>query len=190
MVKKWKCSVCGYVQAGEEPPGLCPLCGADKSKFILLEQEKLNLLHDLVASLRVHSVAGHFPNGLIPALHIALLCYAVTGRSSFETTAVFLLALSLAVVPISMASGLYDWRRHYAHIHAKIFFKKIILAFALLLVGTAALWIRLSHPQLWEGAGSNLRSLYLVLLSLALVLVVLLGHYGGKLVFEWRKQRP
>lgn len=32
-MKKWKCSVCGYVHEGEEPPDKCPVCGADKSKF-------------------------------------------------------------------------------------------------------------------------------------------------------------
>lgn len=38
-MKKWKCSVCGYVHTGDEPPEKCPVCGADKSKFILMESE-------------------------------------------------------------------------------------------------------------------------------------------------------
>ncbi|MGD9211541.1 MAG: rubredoxin [Desulfobacteraceae bacterium] len=38
-MKKWKCTVCGYIHAGDEPPEKCPVCGADKSKFILLEPE-------------------------------------------------------------------------------------------------------------------------------------------------------
>jgi rubredoxin/uncharacterized membrane protein len=33
-MKKWECTVCGYIHAGEEPPEICPVCGADKSKFI------------------------------------------------------------------------------------------------------------------------------------------------------------
>ncbi len=36
-MKKWKCLVCGYIHTGEEPPEKCPVCGADKSQFILLE---------------------------------------------------------------------------------------------------------------------------------------------------------
>ncbi len=32
-MKKWKCTVCGYIHEGEEPPEKCPVCGADKSKF-------------------------------------------------------------------------------------------------------------------------------------------------------------
>jgi rubredoxin/uncharacterized membrane protein len=32
-MKKWRCTVCGYIHVGEEPPEKCPVCGADKSKF-------------------------------------------------------------------------------------------------------------------------------------------------------------
>lgn len=38
-MKKWKCTVCGYVHTGDEPPEKCPVCGADKSMFILLESD-------------------------------------------------------------------------------------------------------------------------------------------------------
>lgn len=37
--KKWKCSVCGYVHTGEEPPEKCPVCGADKSLFEPVAEE-------------------------------------------------------------------------------------------------------------------------------------------------------
>lgn len=32
-MKTWKCTVCGYIMQGEEPPDLCPVCGAEKSFF-------------------------------------------------------------------------------------------------------------------------------------------------------------
>jgi rubredoxin len=32
-MKKWKCTVCGYIHAGDAPPDKCPVCGADKSLF-------------------------------------------------------------------------------------------------------------------------------------------------------------
>ena len=34
MVKKWVCSVCGYVYDGENPPEQCPQCKAPASKFV------------------------------------------------------------------------------------------------------------------------------------------------------------
>ncbi len=36
-MKKWKCTVCGYIHTGEAPPDNCPICGAPKEKFVLLE---------------------------------------------------------------------------------------------------------------------------------------------------------
>ena len=32
-MKKWKCTVCGYIHVGDEPPDPCPVCGAPKEKF-------------------------------------------------------------------------------------------------------------------------------------------------------------
>ncbi len=32
-MKKWRCTVCGYVHEGDEAPDKCPVCGADKSLF-------------------------------------------------------------------------------------------------------------------------------------------------------------
>ncbi|MCD4817745.1 MAG: NADH peroxidase [Candidatus Cloacimonetes bacterium] len=34
-MKKWICTVCGYVHEGENPPEKCPQCGAAKEKFEL-----------------------------------------------------------------------------------------------------------------------------------------------------------
>ena len=39
IMKKWECTVCGYIHEGEEPPEFCPVCGAPKEAFILLEDD-------------------------------------------------------------------------------------------------------------------------------------------------------
>jgi rubrerythrin len=31
----WRCTVCGYLHQGKEPPAECPRCGADRYQFIL-----------------------------------------------------------------------------------------------------------------------------------------------------------
>ena len=36
-MKKWKCTMCGYIHEGEKPPGSCPVCGAHRFQFILDE---------------------------------------------------------------------------------------------------------------------------------------------------------
>ncbi len=38
MIKKWSCTVCGYIHEGESPPEICPVCGAARYQFILYEQ--------------------------------------------------------------------------------------------------------------------------------------------------------
>lgn len=38
-MRKWKCTVCGYVHTGDEPPEKCPVCGADRSKFVEVTPE-------------------------------------------------------------------------------------------------------------------------------------------------------
>lgn len=39
-MKRWECTVCGYIHEGDEPPEICPVCGADKSKFVQLPDEE------------------------------------------------------------------------------------------------------------------------------------------------------
>ena len=39
-MKKWVCSVCGYVHEGDTPPEKCPVCKQPAEKFNLVEEEK------------------------------------------------------------------------------------------------------------------------------------------------------
>ena len=36
MEKQWRCTVCGYIHNGENPPDICPICGVDASFFELI----------------------------------------------------------------------------------------------------------------------------------------------------------
>ena len=39
-MKKWECTVCGYIHEGDEPPEECPICSADKSMFVEVVEEQ------------------------------------------------------------------------------------------------------------------------------------------------------
>lgn len=39
-MKKWRCTVCNYIHTGDEPPEKCPVCGADRSKFVEISEEE------------------------------------------------------------------------------------------------------------------------------------------------------
>lgn len=43
-MKKWRCSVCGYIHEGNEPPENCPKCGAPREKFVEVEAEAAALI--------------------------------------------------------------------------------------------------------------------------------------------------
>lgn len=33
-MRKWRCTVCGYIHLGFEPPEVCPVCGAGREAFV------------------------------------------------------------------------------------------------------------------------------------------------------------
>ena len=39
-MKKWRCSVCGYIWEGETPPVQCPVCRAATDKFVEMTGER------------------------------------------------------------------------------------------------------------------------------------------------------
>jgi len=190
MPRRWKCTVCGYIHEGNEPPEFCPVCGADRSLFVAVDEAEPSLLHDLIVSFRLHSVAAHFPCGLLPSCVIFLVVYFISGRPAMETTVFWLLLLALSVAPVSLASGIYAWQKHFNGRRASIFMKKIGLAITLLVLGAVAILLRSTHPDLIQ-AGGWLRWLYLACFGGMIGCVILLGHYGSKLVFQAHGQdRP
>jgi rubredoxin len=188
MPEQWKCTVCGYLHAGPRPPEVCPVCGAEAARFIPLERQPLNLLRDLYDTFRLHPVAAHFPNALVPVAAVLLGAALAGGDGCLEGAVFQLLAFVLGVVPVSIASGIYDWRTRFGGERAPIFFKKLALALLLLLLLAGALALQRLHPGLLRHPGPGRRLLAGLVLA-ALPVVVLLGHYGGKLAWQWKKQR-
>jgi uncharacterized membrane protein len=186
MPRQWRCTVCGYIHEGVEPPEVCPACGADRSLFVPVEEEAVatvTLLKDLVANFRLHSVVAHFPCGLLPTIALFLLAYFMTGQPHLESAVFWLLLVVLVAAPVSLASGIYAWQKHFKGRRAGIFMKKIGLALVLLLLGLAAAQLRFGHPELMMSV--SWRSLlYLAFFVGMLGCAVLLGHYGSKLVFQ------
>ena len=41
-MKKWVCSICGYVHEGDEAPEKCPQCKAPASKFKVAEEKGMS----------------------------------------------------------------------------------------------------------------------------------------------------
>jgi uncharacterized membrane protein len=201
MAKSWRCTVCGYIHSGDEPPEVCPVCGVDASKFELvstagaepaaaegdkmtrLKSAALALFDEMRATFVPHAVFAHFPNALLPTTVLFLLLFIISGQSSFETTSFYLLLVALLSIPPTFAAGIYDWRKRYAGELTPIFRKKIILGLVLLVLASfAAVW-RLLSPEVLSSGGFSACA-YSILIFIMLGCVTLLGHYGGTLVFS------
>lgn len=187
MPKKWKCTVCGYIHEGEQPPDFCPVCGADRSKFIPVEQAKDNLLHDMAATFVLHPVAAHFPNGLIPTAALFLLLALGSASPYLEHAAFYSLAVVLVVIPVSMVSGIHDWQKRFHGERATIFYKKIGLAGTLLVLVLTVVGLRYDRTSLLAETGTG-KWVYLGLVLAMLPIVALLGHFGAKLAYQWKKK--
>lgn len=144
-----------------------------------------HLLTDIRHTFVLHVVAAHFNNGLLPASLLFLFLALVSGDPYFERTVLHLIILAVCMVPVSFFSGLRDWRTKFHSGRAPIFYRKIWLtAILFFLVGGAAA-LRLTHPDLVLHDGVFKR-IYVGCLLSTLPVVVLLGHYGGKLAFQWK----
>ena len=69
-MKRWLCTVCGYIHQGDAPPDKCPVCGADKSLFIPYEEVTADLPPAAKASVSATkwqcTVCGYVHNGNEP----------------------------------------------------------------------------------------------------------------------------
>lgn len=54
-MKKWKCSVCGYIHDGDEVCEICPKCGAATEKIEELDQAKADLIERSRHSNALHA---------------------------------------------------------------------------------------------------------------------------------------
>jgi hypothetical protein len=137
-------------------------------------------LKELYRTFIFHAVAAHFVNGLLPVALLFLLLSDTTGDPSFEQTVIHLVVVALCVIPLSLLSGIRDWRIKFHGGKAPIFYRKITLAITLLCLCLAAVAIRQGRPDIAAG-NDAFAWLYRGCLAAMLPVVVLLGHYGAKL---------
>lgn len=199
MEKTWRCTVCGYLHKGDQPPETCPLCHADASKFELVSDPKVDvaeptrkidklkagglaLIEEMKAAFVPHAISAHFPTALLPTSFLFLLIYFVSSKTSFETALFYLLLVAVLSVPPTFATGFLDWKKNYAGELSPIFRKKITLGLLLFVLGFVVIVWRWLNPEVLTSGGFSACA-FSILLLIMLVCVTLLGHYGGMLVF-------
>ena len=214
-MKKWKCLVCGYIHTGDEPPEKCPVCGADKSKFVeiveeetaVVEEEKITekaqapeadaqkkdaprdaiykKLVELVLKHHIHPISVHTPNGLLPVAVIFMALAIVLGFTIFDFPAFINLVFVLPVMPIVMVTGYIEWQKRYKGARTTIFLTNMACAVVVLVTLVVVVTWRLINPDV-AASGSPGRWVFLGIHLIMLGATGIAGHLGGKLVFGRR----
>ena len=133
---------------------------------------------------QIHPMFVAFPAALFPTAFAALCVYAATGVREFEAGAFVCALFGLLATPATAATGLLDWWTHYKAYMTSVFRIKIAGAVVLLLLATPAVLLRVFHPDLALLPLVGLGWLYFGLLAACTATCVVLGYYGGKLVFH------
>jgi uncharacterized membrane protein len=126
----------------------------------------------------------HFPQALFPVAFGAFCLYFATGAREFEAGAFVCALFGLLAAPLTAATGLLDWWTHYKAYMTSVFRIKIAGSFVLIALGIPAVLLRGFHPDLAVLPLGALGWAYFGLLAACTATCVVLGHYGGKLVFH------
>ena len=208
-MKKWHCTVCGYIHEGDEPPEECPVCGADRSKFIEIVSEepvetqtdqpesedknmdskpespifrpKLNPIYDLMLKHHVHPISVHIPNGVLPASVIFIVLAALFNFSGLSQAAFYNLIFVVLTLPLVLFSGYIEWQKKYKGQLTRLFKTKILCAAVVSLTAVILMVWLFIDPQA-STSSSNL--LFLLINFVMLAAAGIAGFIGGKFVFK------
>ncbi len=198
-MKKWECTVCGYIHEGEEAPEKCPVCGADKDKFIevksLEEKEEQpakgagfipEKISRLILKNHIHPISVHSPNGIIPVAVIFVLLSVLVQSSGLENAAYLNMIVALLSMPVVLVTGYATWQKKYNGAKTPLFILKISASCVVTVVLFGLIIWKTIQPDILTTASSG-RWLFLLWSLILLAAVGLAGHLGGKLVFDKKK---
>lgn len=212
-MKKWECTICGYIHEGEEPPDECPLCGANKDQFVEVKEEAtetstaaaepvtavapveqaskpapspLQGIQALIDRHQLHPIAVHTPNGIIPMAVIFVFLLVLFGTPALGKAVLYSYTFVLLSMPVVLFTGYTMWKTRYRGALTNLFKIKISASvIATILLATLVLW-GFGQPSVLEPNSSG-RAAYLFFSLIMLAAVGIAGHLGGKLVFSSRK---
>jgi len=193
-MKKWRCTVCGYIHTGEQPPEKCPVCKADRDKFVEVIEATTPpepkpaitglyaRLTDLLYKNHAHPILVHYPNGVLPVAVLFTILAMVLGHAVLATAAFYNLIFVLLVMPMVIFSGFISWQKRYKGIMTKTFSTKILCGFIVIVTALILVGWHQNNPTILS-APSAARWLFLLVHLVMLAAAGIAGHLGGKLVF-------
>ncbi|HMB32241.1 MAG TPA: DUF2231 domain-containing protein [Desulfohalobiaceae bacterium] len=202
-MQKWKCTVCGYIYEGDAPPEICPVCGAEKNKFIQITDEELlgsknglnqekktislpisgtrfNGIFRLMVKHHAHPISSHLPNGIIPLTILFILFSALLSSENFSLTALYNMVFVLISLPFVICSGYIEWQLKYNGNLTGLFKTKIVSALITFLLSLVlTIWFFI-NPEVV----TSVNIVFILLALIWLAAVTIAGYLGGKLVFK------
>ena len=210
-MKKWKCTVCGYIHEGDEPPEKCPVCGADRSKFVEFDPAEVpekksdpkerketgpeskpktamavtwsDRLFDLMVKHHVHPVSVHIPNGVLPVSVIFIVLAAIFNWSGLSQAAFYNLVFVVLAMPLVLFSGYIEWRRKYGGERTRLFIVKILCA-AVVSISAVILVVWFMVDPHAATQPLYRKGSFLFMNAVMLAAAGIAGFLGGKLVFK------
>lgn len=131
-----------------------------------------------------HPIPVHFPLALFPVALACFVLYLATGAGQFETGAYVAAAFGALAAPFATVTGFLDWRFRYKAYMTSVFRIKITGAFVLIGLSVPAVLLRSLAPRVADLPLSGAGYAYGGMLAACVATCVVLGHYGGKLVFH------
>ena len=125
-----------------------------------------------------------FSGALFPVAFSAFGLYCATGMREFEAGAYVCALFGLVATPFTAATGFLDWWTHYKAYMTSVFRIKIAGAVLLMALAASAVLLRAFHPELAALPLGGLGWVYFGLLAACAATCVVVGYYGGKLVFH------
>lgn len=197
-MKKWKCSVCGYIHEGDEPPEKCPVCGADRSKFVEIVESKVveevppevknttfkkfyATVTRLMVKYHAHPISVHIPNGVLPVAVLFLVLSMLFQASGLETASFYNMIIVVLVMPKVLFSGYSDWKVRLGGNLTHLILTKMICGATVFGLGLFLVIWRWVDPVV-ALASSSSRVMYLFLHLVILGVAATAGFLGGKLI--------
>jgi uncharacterized membrane protein len=146
-----------------------------------------NFARDVRKTFIFHAMASHFVNGPIPVAVLFMVLTLFTADLYFGHTVIHLICVASLMIPVSVISGIRDWRIRFQGGRAPIFYHKIKLSIILALLCVSVISIRLVWPSPLAADG-GIAWLYGGCIFMMLPIVFLLGHFGGKLAYAVRQK--
>lgn len=138
----------------------------------------------LPEGLYFHPIFVHFPQALFPVALASFVLYLATGARDFEVGAFLSAGFGAVGAPVTTATGFLDWKIRYQGYMTSVFRIKIVGAFVLIGLSVPAVVLRCLVPDVAALPLSGAGIAYAGLLAACAGTCVVLGHYGGKLVFH------